>query len=171
MRDKSRPDAQPAFVLHGYPFRETSLIVEAFTREHGRLGLVARGARRPKSSLRGVLLPFQPLLLSWSGQRELRTLVRAEWVGGYTPLARAAEGRSVELCRLLLDGGARLTVDWNERARSILEQTRYHENADVMRVLLDAGAPLPGREVCQALADVARRSGEDDLVQRLLPEE
>lgn len=86
MKDKSRLDAQPAFVLHGYPFRETSLIVEAFTREHGRLGLVARGARRPKSSLRGVLLPFQPLLLSWSGQRELRTLMRAEWVGGYTPL-------------------------------------------------------------------------------------
>ena len=91
-------------------------------------------------------------------------------VGGYTPLARAAQGRSVELCRLLLDGGARLTVDWNERTRSILEQTRYHENADVMRVLLDAGAPLPGRKVCQALADVARQSGADDLVQRLLRE-
>ena len=86
MKDKSRQDAQPAFVLHSYPFRETSLIVQAFAREHGRLGLVARGARRPKSSLRGVLLPFQPLLLSWSGQRELHTLTRAEWVGGYVPL-------------------------------------------------------------------------------------
>jgi DNA repair protein RecO (recombination protein O) len=84
--EKSRQDAQPAFVLHSYPFRETSLIIEAFARDHGRVGLVARGARRPKSSLRGVLLPFQPLLLSWSGRGELHTLVRAEWTGGYTPL-------------------------------------------------------------------------------------
>jgi DNA repair protein RecO (recombination protein O) len=86
MSEKTRQDAQPAFVLHSYPFRETSLIIEAFARDHGRIGLVARGARRPKSSLRGVLLPFQPLLLSWSGRGELHTLVRAEWLGGYTPL-------------------------------------------------------------------------------------
>jgi DNA repair protein RecO (recombination protein O) len=79
-------DAQPAFVLHTYPYRETSLIVEAYTRDHGRIALVARGARRPKSALRGVLLPFQPLLLSWAGKRELRTLIRAEWQGGYAPL-------------------------------------------------------------------------------------
>lgn len=86
MKEKSRQDAQPAFVLHGYPFRETSLVVEAFARDHGRMGLVARGARRPKSSLRGILLPFQPLLLSWAGRGELRTLMRAEWLGGYVPL-------------------------------------------------------------------------------------
>lgn len=79
-------DAQPAFVLHSYPFRETSLIVEAYSRDHGRIALVARGARRPKSSLRGILLAFQPLLLSWSGKRELRTLIRAEWQGPYAPL-------------------------------------------------------------------------------------
>ena len=76
MKERSRQDAQPAFVLHGYPFRETSLVVEAFARDHGRMGLVARGARRPKSSLRGVLLQFQPLLLSWAGRGELRTLMR-----------------------------------------------------------------------------------------------
>jgi DNA repair protein RecO (recombination protein O) len=86
MSEKSRQDAQPAFVLRSYPFRETSLIIEAFARDHGRIGLVARGARRPKSSLRGVLLPFQPLLLSWAGRGELLTLIRAEWLGGYTPL-------------------------------------------------------------------------------------
>lgn len=79
-------ETQPAFVLHTYPYRETSLIVEAYAREQGRLALVARGARRPKSSLRGVLLPFQPLLLSWSGKKELRTLTRAEWRGAYAPL-------------------------------------------------------------------------------------
>jgi DNA repair protein RecO (recombination protein O) len=84
--DPSRQDAQPAFVLHSYPFKETSLVVELFTREFGRVGVVARGARRPKSALRGVLLAFQPLLVSWSGKGELHTLVRAEWQGGYHPL-------------------------------------------------------------------------------------
>ena len=86
MTHKSRHDGQPAFVLHSYPFRETSLIVESFTRDRGRVALVARGARRPKSTLRGVLLAFQPLLLSWSGKMDLRTLHKAEWEGGYTPL-------------------------------------------------------------------------------------
>ena len=79
-------DSRPAYVLHTYPYRETSLIVETYVSDHGRLPLMARGARRPKSSVRGVLLPFQPLLVSWSGKRELRTLTRAEWRGGYTPL-------------------------------------------------------------------------------------
>lgn len=71
-----------AFVLHGYPYRETSLLIDAFTRTHGRLSLVARGARRPRSSLRGVLLAFQPIALSWFGKGEVRTLARAEWIGG-----------------------------------------------------------------------------------------
>jgi len=79
-------DSRPAYVLHTYPYRETSLIVETYVSDHGRMPLMARGARRPKSSVRGVLLPFQPLLVSWSGKRELRTLTRAEWRGGYTPL-------------------------------------------------------------------------------------
>lgn len=81
-----RMDSRPAYVLHTYPYRETSLIVEAYVSDHGRLPLMARGARRPKSSVRGLLLPFQPLLVSWTGKRELRTLTRAEWRGGYAPL-------------------------------------------------------------------------------------
>ena len=79
-------DAQCAFVLHSYPFKETSLVVELLTRSHGRIPVVARGARRPKSALRGVLLAFQPLLVSWSGKGELHTLLRAEWHGPYQPL-------------------------------------------------------------------------------------
>ena len=43
---RSRVDGQPAYVLHSYPFRETSLIVEVFSRDHGRVALLARGARR-----------------------------------------------------------------------------------------------------------------------------
>ena len=68
----------PGYVLHSRPWRETSLIVEGFTREHGRVGLVARGVRRARSRLRGTLLPFHPLLLSWSGRGELPTLTGAE---------------------------------------------------------------------------------------------
>jgi DNA repair protein RecO (recombination protein O) len=78
---------QPAFVLHSYPYRETSLIVDVLSRDHGRLALVAKGAKRPHSALRGVLQTFQPLALSWSGKSEVRTLTGAEWVGGMLPLA------------------------------------------------------------------------------------
>lgn len=78
---------QPAFVLHSYPYRETSLVIDVLTRDHGRIALVAKGAKRPHSALRGVLQTFQPLSLSWSGKSELRTLTGAEWVGGMLPLA------------------------------------------------------------------------------------
>jgi DNA repair protein RecO (recombination protein O) len=88
--DRGRLDSQRAYVLHSYPFRETSLVVEVFTRQHGRLGLVARGARRPRAALRGLLLAFQPLLLSWAGKSELRTLHKAEWQGGMPPLRGTA---------------------------------------------------------------------------------
>ncbi len=84
--EKGRQEAQPAYVLHSYPFRETSLVVEVFSRDFGRLPLVARGARRPKSAVRGLLLSFQPLLLSWFGKSEVRTLHRAEWQGGQPQL-------------------------------------------------------------------------------------
>jgi len=83
---ESRVDHQPAFVLHGYAWRETSLIVEALSRDFGRTALVARGAKRPTSHYRGILMPFSPLALSWSGRTELKTLVRAEWQGGLGPL-------------------------------------------------------------------------------------
>lgn len=73
-------------MLHSYPYRETSLIVETFTRNHGRVPLLARGARRPRSILRGLLLSFQSLLLTWSGKSELRTLHKAEWQGGLSAL-------------------------------------------------------------------------------------
>ncbi|MFZ5530814.1 MAG: DNA repair protein RecO, partial [Pseudomonadota bacterium] len=86
MSNKVLHEAQPAFVLHSYAFRETSLIVELFSRDHGRVALVARGARRPKSALRGMLLAFQPLTLTWGGKGELKTLHRAEWQGGMPQL-------------------------------------------------------------------------------------
>ena len=61
-------------------------MVETFTRNFGRVGLVARGARRPRSAMRGLMMAFQPLLLSWAGKSELRTLHKAEWLGGVPQL-------------------------------------------------------------------------------------
>ncbi|MCP5269088.1 MAG: DNA repair protein RecO [Zoogloeaceae bacterium] len=87
---RQRVDAQPAWVLHTYPFRETSLIVDVFTRDHGRVALLARGARRPRSALRGLLLAFQPLELGWAGKGEVQTLMKAEWVGGQPLLSGKA---------------------------------------------------------------------------------
>jgi DNA repair protein RecO (recombination protein O) len=75
-----RVDQVEAYVLHTLPFRETSLLVDAFTAEHGRVSLAARGARRPASALRGVLLPFQRVSLSWFGKGEVKTLHGAEWL-------------------------------------------------------------------------------------------
>ena len=73
---------EPGYVLHHYDWSESSLIVEAFTRGHGRVALVAKGAKRPSSNFRAVLLPLQPLLLAWGGDAEIRTLKSAEWGGG-----------------------------------------------------------------------------------------
>jgi len=83
---EARVDHQAAFVLHSYPWRETSLIVETLSRDFGRMAMVARGAKRPTSQFRGILMPFSPLAVSWSGRSELKTLVRAEWQGGLAPL-------------------------------------------------------------------------------------
>ncbi|WP_426193429.1 DNA repair protein RecO [Massilia sp. DWR3-1-1] len=87
---RDRINGQPGFVLHSYPYKETSLIVDLFTRDFGRIGVVAKGAKRPHSALRGVLQTFQPLSMSWSGRNELRTLIDAEWVGGMLPIERTA---------------------------------------------------------------------------------
>ena len=74
--------SETAFVLHSVPYRETSLVVELFTRRTGRLAVMAKGARRPQSALRAVLLQFQPVEIAVAGKGELRTLTRAEWQGG-----------------------------------------------------------------------------------------
>jgi len=75
-----RVQLEPAYVLHSRSYRETSLIVEAFTREYGRLAVVARGARSARSRWRSILQPFRPLLLGWSQRGELGTLTAADQV-------------------------------------------------------------------------------------------
>lgn len=74
---------EPAFVLHRYDWSESSLILEVFTRHYGRIALVAKGAKRPSSSFRPILLPLQPLHVAYGGDAEIRTLKSAEWQGGH----------------------------------------------------------------------------------------
>jgi DNA repair protein RecO (recombination protein O) len=93
-----RHKEQPGYVLHSYPYQETSLIVEIFTREFGRIGVVAKGAKRPHSPLRSVLMPFHALTLDWSGKSELKTLRSAEWRGAF----RLLKGRAL-ICGFYLN--------------------------------------------------------------------
>jgi DNA repair protein RecO (recombination protein O) len=82
-----RVQDESIYVLHSYPWKESSLLLDVFSRQHGRVALVAKGAKRPASALRAVLMGFQPCTASWSGRSEVRTLTRAEWAGGLAPLA------------------------------------------------------------------------------------
>jgi len=93
-----RQKEQPGYVLHSYPYQETSLIVEMFTREFGRMGMVAKGAKRAHSPLRSVLMPFHALTLDWSGKAELKTLRTAEWRGAF----RLLKGRAL-ICGFYLN--------------------------------------------------------------------
>ena len=72
---------QPAFVLQHWPYSETSLLIDLFTEQSGRITVIAKGARRLKSRYRGVLLPFQPLAVLFTGKGDVKTLTGAEPVG------------------------------------------------------------------------------------------
>ncbi|XBS68819.1 DNA repair protein RecO [Acerihabitans sp. KWT182] len=77
---------QRAFVLHGRPYSETSLLLDFFTENDGRVRVLAKGARSRRSSLKGVLQPFTPLLIRWSGRGDVKTLRNAEPVSLGLPL-------------------------------------------------------------------------------------
>ena len=119
-----RIQLEPAYVLHSRPFRETSLIVEAFSREHGRIAVVARGAKSARSRWRNVLQPFRPLLLSWNQKSDLGTLTAADQVASPPPL----QGQSLYcgmylnelLMRLLHRGDPHVEVF--ERYRQVLSE-------------------------------------------------
>lgn len=78
-----RVQDEPAFVLHRHDWSESSLILDIFSRHHGRMALAAKGVKRPSSQFRPVLLPMQPLRLGWTGDAEVRTLKSAQWQGGH----------------------------------------------------------------------------------------
>jgi DNA repair protein RecO (recombination protein O) len=98
-----------AFVLHRYDWSESSLILDLFTREQGRLAVAAKGAKRPYSQLRSVLLPFQRITVSLGkvavhdeGASEVQTLRGAEWAGGAAMLTGAALFSGFYLNELLM---------------------------------------------------------------------
>lgn len=78
---------QRAFVLHSRPYSETSLLIDFFTEGEGKIRLLAKGARRNRSPLRGCLQPFTPLLIRWSGKGEIKTLINADPVSLALPLS------------------------------------------------------------------------------------
>lgn len=84
-KKSARVDDSPGYIVHAAAWRETSLILQILTRDHGVVVVVAKGAKRPYSALRAVLAPFQPLQLAWRGAGEVHTLVRAE-LAGYVPV-------------------------------------------------------------------------------------
>lgn len=133
MTERRTRDQQEAFVLHAWPYRETSLLVDVFARTAGRITLVAKGARRPRSALRGTLLSFQPLQLGWYGKGEVRTLLRAEWMGGQPLL----QGEAL-LCGFYL----------NELIQRLLPREDPHESlylqyGEALRAMAAGGATGP----------------------------
>ena len=138
------------YVLHSYPYRETSLILQAWTEKHGRLGLVAKGARRPKSAMRAVLVPFQPLALDWFGRSELKTLKTAEPSAPATPLAGASLLSAFYLNELLL----KLTT--REDPHEGLYQA-YDEAITALRALSRGIGSPPSRGRQESVEQVLRR--------------
>jgi DNA repair protein RecO (recombination protein O) len=139
-----------AYVLHQYAYRDTSRIVEAFTAEHGRLTLFARGAAGPKSGLRSALRPFQRLLVSWSGKSEACQLLTAEVDGAATQLPPERLMSGFYLNELLL----KLTVRCDPhpaifecyagtlRALAANEDEEYHLRRFEKRLLQELGYGL-----------------------------
>ena len=136
MAARSKVDGQPAYVLHTYPFRETSLIVEVFTRDFGRVALLARGARRPRAAIRGLMMAFQPLEIGWAGKGEVLTLMKAEWLGGQPLLGGEALFCGYYLNELLI----------NLLPREDAHREVFLRYGEILRQLADEG----GREAHEA---------------------
>lgn len=101
----NKVELQPAYLLHSRPYRDTSVLLDFFTPDHGRVSVMGKGVRRPTSKLRGLLQPFNPLLISFSGKSSLKTLTHAESAGLYVNLTGQALFSAMYLnellCRLL----------------------------------------------------------------------
>ena len=138
MAAAKRISDEPAFVLHSYDWSESSLILEVFCRHHGRVALVAKGAKKPSSNFRPVLLPLQPLLVTYTlggdGSAEVHTLKGAEWVGGHVMPTGDALLSGMYLNELLL----RLL------ARADPHPALFDAYAGVVRVLASDHGGAPG---------------------------
>jgi len=129
----SRIQLEPAYILHSRSFRETSLIIEILSREHGRAAVVARGAKSARSRWKNVLQPFRPLLLSWTQKRELGTLTAADQVASPPPL----QGQSL-YCGLYMNELLMRLLHRGDPHREVFE--RYRQ---VLTELAADEAPQP----------------------------
>lgn len=137
---------EPAFVLHHHEYGETSLLLEVLTRWHGRLGVVAKGARRARSPLRSTLIPFQPLVIGFSGRGELPTLTAAEALTAAPALA----GQTL-FCGLYL----------NELLLRLLHRHDPHERLFVRYA--EALAALAGNDPSEAVLRVFEKRLLEEL--------
>lgn len=121
-----RVQLEPAFVLRTAPYSDSSLLVEAFVRGHGRVGLVARGTRAPRSKTRALLQAFRPVLLSWIDKGDLGTLAGIEEAAPPIPLS-----------------GEQVFSGWylNELLLKLLQ--RHDPHPDLFDAYADALAELP----------------------------
>ena len=94
--------SQPAYLLHSRPFRDSSLLLDLITRDHGRISAVARGVRNRKSKNRALLQPFVPLLVNLSGKSELKTLGQVETLSNMPALQQHALFAALYLNELLV---------------------------------------------------------------------
>lgn len=134
---------QPAYVLHQRAYRDTSAIVEMFSPEYGRIGVVAKGVKSAKSHWRGVLQPFQPLLVSWTQRSELGTLIAAEPQGPALILASEFIASGFYLNEIIMrlvdrhEGQLELFSYYDETLRRMAEvSTQADDKAVQLEVLL-----------------------------------
>ncbi len=131
-----RVNHQPAFLLHARPWSETSLLVDMFTREHGRFRLLAKGARRQKTGQRAVLQSFQPLRISWTGKRSLMTLTGVEASQNYPRLRHtqlASAYYMSELLFKLLHANDEHEVLFDAYAQAVERLSLSHDTEAVLR--------------------------------------
>ena len=113
-----------AYVLHRRSFKETSLLVEFWSLENGRFTAIAKGAKRPKSHLRGILEPFLPLLVAYQGKHDLKTLTQVDLLPGGLQLigSQLLAGLYInELILSLVDKGLPMPEIFNCYKETILQ--------------------------------------------------
>lgn len=133
MAVEHRQQLQYGFILHSRPYRDSSSLLEVFTRDAGRIGLVARGVRGTRSRNNARLEAFVPLLFSWAGRGELRTLTAVESAGaGFSlPGSRILSGFYMNelILRLLQrdDPHPELFVCYESALRALLDEAQSQE--------------------------------------------
>jgi len=158
---------QAAYLLHYTTYRDTSFIVEAFTLEHGRVPMIARGARASKPRTRALYQPFRPLLLSWVGRSELRTLTGIEESGAPVELHSQSLACAYYLNELMLRLLGKDQAQRDLFAHYALALTQLASNTDVevtLRTfevqLLEALGVLPELLRCTPSGDVVEHDAQ-----------